>query len=204
MLSRSIGRIPAPSILAYIVLSYYAIIGSRDSIKTPPSFVPMTGMEAIAAFGLACNVIQVVHFSIDVVSKCRELYRQDSLSRYDPLEHMINHLTSLRNALDFPLAQGNQNICQVQDQALLGLAEKCSITAKELSGELQKLKINGPHRKRQIIRNSARCPGKNSSIEKIQTRLDEYRKILDSRILIGIRSVVCSLTSRNDFTDLSH
>ena len=126
------------------------------------------------------------------------------MSKYEPLEHMANHLTSLRNALDFPLAQGNQNICQDQDQALLDLAEKCSVTAKELSGELQKLKINGSHGKRQIITNSAKYLWKNSSIGKIQTRLDEYRKILDSRILIGIRSVVCSLTSRNDFTHLSH
>ena len=161
-------------------------------------------MEAIAAFSLACNVIQVVHCGIDVVSKCRELCTEGSLSEYEPLEHMANHLTGLRNALDFPLAHRNQNICQGQDQALLDLAERCSITAEELSGELQKLKVKGPHRKRQIIRNSAIYLWKNSSIEKIQARLDEYRKILDSRILIGIRSVVCSLTSTNDFTDLSH
>ena len=161
----------------------------------------MNRMEAIAAFGLACNVIQVVNFSIDVVSKCRELGQEDSLSKHEPLEHMANHLTGLRNALDSPLAQGNQNVGQGQDQALLELAEKCSITAKELSGELQKLKINGPHNKRQIIRNSATCLWKSSSIEKIQTRLDEYRKILDSRILIGIRSVTSPLTSRNDVTN---
>ena len=158
-------------------------------------------MEAIAAFSLACNIIQVVHFSIDVVSKCRELYRQDSLSRYDPLEHMINHLTGLRNALDSPLAQGNRYTGQDQDQALLDLAEKCSITAKELSEELQKLKINGPHSKRQIVRKSAISLWKNSSIERIQTRLDEYREILDSRILLGIRSVTSLLTSRTYATD---
>ena len=158
-------------------------------------------MEAIAAFSLACNVIQVVHFSIDVVSKCRELYTEDSLSKYEPLEHMANHLIGLRNALDSPLAQGNQTIGQGEDQALLDLAEKCAITAKELSGELQKLKINGARNKRQIMRTSAKCLWKDSSIGKIQTRLDEYRKILDSHILIGIRSVASPLTSRNDVTD---
>lgn len=161
----------------------------------------MTGMEAIAAFSLACNIIQVVHFGIDVVSKCRELCTEDGLSRYEPLEHMANHLTGLRNALDSPLAQGDQNIGQGQDQALLHLAEKCSTTAKELSRELQKLKIDGSHNKRRIISNTAKCLWKHSSIEKIHTKLDEYRKILDSRILIGIRFVACSLASRNDVTD---
>ncbi len=156
----------------------------------------MTSMEAIAAFSLACNVIQVVHFSMDVVSKCRELCREGSLSKYDHLEHMTNHLTGLRNALDSPTAQGNQSIGQCQDQALLDLAEKCSVTAKELSGELQKLKINEPYNKRQVLKKSAKSLWKKTSIEKIQTRLDEYRTILDSRILISIRSVLTLLTSK--------
>ena len=114
---------------------------------------------------------------------------------------MIDHLTGLRNALDSPTTQGSQNVLQCQDQALLDVAEKCSATAKELSGELQKLKINGSHSNRQLIKKTAICLWKTSSIEKIQTRLEEYRKILDSRILIDIRSVACLLTSGNDVTD---
>ena len=161
----------------------------------------MTGMDAIAAFSLACNVVQVVHFSMDVVSRCRELYREGSLSKYDHLEHMTNHLIGLRNALDPPTAQGKQIIGQYQDQALLDLAEKCSTLATELFGELQKLKINGPPKKRQVIRKSAKSLWKKSSIERLQTRLDEYRKILDSRILIGIRSVTSLFTSRTYATD---
>ena len=158
-------------------------------------------MDAIAAFSLACNVVQVVDFSMDVVSICRELYRDGSLSEYDHLEHMTNHLIGLRNALESPMAQGNQNIGQCQDQALLDLAEECSTTAKELFGELQKLKINGTPNKRQVIRKSAKSLWKKSTVEKIQTRLDEYRKILDSRILIGIRSVTSLLTPATDATD---
>ena len=161
----------------------------------------MTGMDAIAAFSLACNVIQVVQFSMDVVSTCRELYREGSLSKYDHLEYMTNHLIGLRNALDSTTVQGNQNIGQCQDQALLDLSEKCSTTAKELSGELQRLKINGPHNKRQVIRKSAKSLWRKNSIERIQTRLDEYRKILDSHILLGIRSVTSALTSRTYVTN---
>ena len=158
-------------------------------------------MDAIVAFSLACNVVQVVDFSIDVVSTCRELYSDGSLSKYDHLEHMTNHLIGLRNALDPSTAQGDPNTGQYQDQALLDLAEKCSTTAKELLGEVQKLKINGPPSKRKVIRKSAKSLWKKSSIERIQTRLDEYRKILDSRILIGIRSVTNLLISMTHATD---
>ena len=158
-------------------------------------------MDAIVAFSLACNVVQVVDFSIDVVSTCRELYSDGSLSKYDHLEHMANHLIGLRIALDPPTAQGDPNTGQYQDQALLDLAERCSTTAKELLGEVQKLKINGPPSKRKVIRKSAKSLWKKSSIERIQTRLNEYRKVLDSRILIGIRSVTSLLISRTHATD---
>ena len=158
-------------------------------------------MDAIAAFGLACNVVQVVNFGMDVVSICRELYRGGSLSKYDHLEDMTNHLIGLRDALDSPTAQGKQNLRKCQDPALLDLAGKCSTTATELFAELQKLKINGSPKKRQVISRSARSLWKQSSINKIQTRLDEYKKILDSRILIGIRSVTSPLTSRTYATD---
>ena len=158
-------------------------------------------MDAIAAFSLACNVVQVVHFSMDVVSICRELYREGSLSRYDHLEDMTNQLIDLGNALDSPTVQGKQIIGQCQDQALLDLAGKCSTVAKELFGEIQKLKINGPPNKRQIIRKSAKSLWKKSSIERIQTRLDEYRKILDFRILISIRSVTSLFTFWTFATD---
>ena len=158
-------------------------------------------MDAIAAFSLACNVVQVVNFSMDVVSICRELYRGGSLSKYDHLEDMTNHIIGLRDALDSPTAQGNQNLGECQDKALLDLAEKCSTTATELFAELQKLKINDSPRKRQVITKSARSLWNQRSIDKIQIRLDEYRKILDSRILIGIRSVTSLLTPRADATD---
>ena len=158
-------------------------------------------MDAIAAFSLACNVVQVVNFSMDVVSICRELYRGGSLSKYDHLEDMTNHLIGLRDALDSPTAQGNQNLRECQDKALLDLAEKCSTTATELFAELQKLKINDSPRKRQVITKSATSLWNQRSIDKIQIRLDEYRKILDSRILIGIRSVTSLSTPRADATD---
>ena len=32
-------------------------------------------MEAIAAFALACNVIQIVDSSIKIAGKCREVYK---------------------------------------------------------------------------------------------------------------------------------
>ena len=158
-------------------------------------------MDAIAAFGLACNVVQVVNFSMDVVSICQELYRGGSLSKYDHLEDMANHLVGLRDSLESPTGQVKQNLGKCQDQALLDLAGRCSTIATELFAELQKLKIRGSPTKRHVISKSARSLWKQGSIDKIRIKLDEYRKILDSRILIGIRSVTSLLTPRTDATD---
>ena len=51
--------------------------------------------------------------------------------------------------------------------------------------------MDGPNKKRQVIGKTVKAIWKKGSIEKIQKQLDEYRKVLDTRVLIGLRSVHC-------------
>lgn len=105
---------------------------------------------------------------------------------------MTTHLTGLRTALHFPPTdQGTSRGKQHEKQELLRLARKCSKTARELFAKLAKLKVDGPNKKRQDIGKIVKAIGKKGSIERIQKQLDEYRKVLDTRVLIGLRSVHC-------------
>ncbi|KAL2054880.1 hypothetical protein ABVK25_004702 [Lepraria finkii] len=78
---------------------------------------------------------------------------------------------------------------QHEKQELLRLARKCSKTARELLAELGKLKVDGPNKKRQVIGKIVKAIRKKGTIERIQKQLNEYRKVLDTRVLIGLRSV---------------
>ena len=138
-------------------------------------------MDPTAAFGLVCGIIQVIDFSTKVVKKCHELYRDDVLPEHKEAEEMAHHLTGLRAKLDLP----NESV----GRDLLDLGAKCSSTAQELIAELEKMKVDGPHRKRQSLNKSFKAIFKRKEMGKIQKRLEGYEKLLDSRILVDLRFV---------------
>ena len=140
-------------------------------------------MDPYVAFSLVCGIIQLVDFSTKVVKKCHELYRDGVSSENKEAEEMVSHLTELRAKLDFTKESVGED--------LLDLCSKCSSTAEELVAELEKLKVDGPHRKRQSLNKSLKAMLKRNDMEKIQKRLEGYQKLLDSRILVDLRFVHC-------------
>ena len=138
-------------------------------------------MDPYVAFSLVCGIIQLVDFSTRVVKKCHELYRDGVSSENKEAEEMASHLTDLRAKLDFT----NESV----GEDLLDLGSKCSSTAEDLVAELEKLKVDGRHRKRQSLSVSFKAVLKRNSMDKIQKRLEEYQKLLDSRILVDLRFV---------------
>ena len=117
------------------------------------------------------------------MKKCHELYRDGVSSENKEAEEMASHLTDLRAKLDFT----NESV----GEDLLDLGSKCSSTAEELVAELEKLRVNGPHRKRQSLNKSLKAMLKGNHMEKIQKRLEGYQKLLDSKILVDLRFVHC-------------
>ncbi len=108
-------------------------------------------MDPISAFSLACNVIQVVDFSIKVASTCRELYKNGTVAEHQETEMMSEHLTGLRSSLlsssVFSTSRASQQMNEDENK-LKEVATSCSETAAELVTRLQSLKVEGPHRRR--------------------------------------------------------
>lgn len=148
-------------------------------------------MEPLSVFSLVCGVIQIVDFSTKVVQKCRELYRDGALPENEEIETMASHLTDLRTNLKLPSLR--------KCDELVDLAAKCSDTAQELIVEVQNLKINGTHTIRQAISKTIKTMRKKSAIDEIQRRLEKYRKLLDSRILVDLRWVRIFMIVHNDY-----
>ena len=140
-------------------------------------------MDPFTAFSLVCGIIELVNFSSEVVKKCRELYRDGASSENNEVEEMAEYLTDLRTNLDLQDRDGPDE--------LLDLGSKCSQTAHELIAALQKLKVSGPQRKRQVAGKAFKAIRTRRALDEIQKRLDNYRKLLDGRILVDLRSVLC-------------
>lgn len=150
------------------------------------SAICWTKMDPLSAMSLACNIIQVIDFSTKVVNSCRQLYKDGALSGNQDVEAMTKYHTSLRNHLDLP----NQR----SPDELLELGRKCSDTADDLIKELQKLKIKGPRKKREVASKAFKTFWKKDAIDEIWRRLCDYKKILDTHILVDLRCVNVHLT----------
>jgi hypothetical protein len=57
-------------------------------------------MEAIAAFALACNVVQVVDFSLKIVSKYKEIYNEGTTLDHQDLDYTSKHLAEISEKLN--------------------------------------------------------------------------------------------------------
>ena len=147
-------------------------------------------MEPLTAFSLVCGVIQVVDFSTRTLLKCKELYQEGSLSEYQELEDLTNHLVDVRDKLELTTVKQNAVILgAAEDQSLLEIAGQCSKTADNLVEKFRSLKIEGLHKKRQTVLKTAKFLWEKGEIQGIQKRLEDHRNMLDTQILINLRYV---------------
>ena len=145
-------------------------------------------MDPLTAFSLVCGVIQVVDFSTKTLLKCKELYQEGSLSEYQELEDLTNHLVDVRDKLKLTNVNQNAGILG-EDQSLLEVAGQCSKTADHLVEKFRSLKIEGRHQKRQAALKTVKLLWEKGELRDIQRRLDGYRNMLDTQILINLRYV---------------
>ena len=147
-------------------------------------------MDPLTAFSLACGVIQVVDFSTKTLMKCKEIYKDGSLSEYQELEDSASDLVDVRARLDLASSHKSaESIHSLDDQSLLDLAEECSATAHQLMEKLHSLKMEGPRKKRQALLKTVKLLWERGEIQDIQKRLEGYRNALDTKILIYLRYV---------------
>lgn len=149
-------------------------------------------MDPLSAFALACGVIQVVDFGLKVVVKCRELYKDGASSENKEISTMARHLKCLTVDLKLPdTVQTPGSVAHVYNDEgeLPGLAQKCSETADELIGELDKLSIRGPRKRRDAIRKAIKASWGKNTVGDIQRRLEAHRELLDTSVLINLRFV---------------
>lgn len=153
-------------------------------------------MDPVSAFSLACGVIQVVDFSLKISSKCRELYKEGSLSDNDVIEGWAENLEKLCGELNPPVTDGVPlDRLPPNEQELRNLAANCSTTAHVLIHKLDELKVSGSRKKREALKQGFRSIWKKDAIEEIQKRLDSYQKSLDTRILVYVRQLLVETSS---------
>ncbi|KAK8855235.1 nacht nucleoside triphosphatase [Apiospora arundinis] len=107
-------------------------------------------MEALAAIGLASNILQFIEFGVTLVSESYEIHQSISgtTKEFDDLEHMCEYVGRLGADLEKapPLRDNSVRSSIRAEDDLLQLARKCQKTTEALHSDLKTLHLDGHHR----------------------------------------------------------
>ncbi|KAK8123099.1 hypothetical protein PG984_011769 [Apiospora sp. TS-2023a] len=146
----------------------------------------MSGLEPIAALGLACNILQVVGIGRDTVRIAKQVYQDGTLDPaltasagvLDDLAGQIRATTAAAASAAKPKAQ---------DKQLLDLADKCQGAARDLQEEVNFL--NGLPTKAKLIATlkvAAKTTWRKRRLEKLDQKLKDSESLLQTGLLTRI------------------
>jgi len=153
-------------------------------------------MASLSILGLVANIVQLVDVATRAYKVCHDIYHlgasiEDSQMSYTSDQLRESHSTLLNSlqSNSITIANAPRNGIDLSDLAL-----RCCKTAEALHTILESLRKNPGGGTSESIFKFMKKKIKAKEIEGLKTRLDEYQKVLDSKILIDIRYIfICPL-----------
>lgn len=139
-------------------------------------------MEAIAAFSLACNILQVAEFGCKAASTFSQVYKNHTTDENYDIDTRTRHLSKALAQLDDSLRSQHN----IEDAGLLQLSHQCATVAKSLNDKLAPF-LHKPSRHRDRWRNGLKALRIKGEVENLASRLRKYQQTLDTKILIDLR-----------------
>jgi len=141
-------------------------------------------MEALVAFSIACNVVQVLDFSLKIFRECKQLADSGSTARLDEFNLVSKQLEGLCQGLDRSLASAPKPLGK-NDDDLLELAKRCAQAAHDVQARLDEIMMNkkeprGKFDKMRKMVTSSR------SVTAVYNKLREYERLLSTQILVQL------------------
>ncbi|KAK8118110.1 uncharacterized protein PG998_006391 [Apiospora kogelbergensis] len=149
-------------------------------------------MEALAAVGLATNIIAFVDFSVKLLKGAKEISSKGSLSELDSIQDGTSRLQEFVEQLMVPTGLPATGAAKELDR----LAMECAALANEIVSILRKIYATGPNSSRlKDIGIAWRAMTKRGKLESIQSRLDSYRRLILEQIALLIRQDQISIST---------
>ncbi|UPK97429.1 hypothetical protein LCI18_008364 [Fusarium solani-melongenae] len=140
----------------------------------------MSGLEAVAAFALACNVMQVVEAAYRTVGTCKRIYQT---GQPDPLNKTVGPLSP-------------------DDTRLRDLAVRCTTIANGLQDQIASMsKSAGKRTIGSSIRLAIKSIFKQSDLSRWESDLARAQSAMETQLLVGLRQRVDANMLQNDEMD---
>ena len=148
-------------------------------------------MDPLSALSLASSVVQLVDASCNAFKLCHEIYKlgasvEDSRMAYTS-DQLYQSYTALNKSIIHDAAATSSSKVLRNGVDLADLSSQCCETARILHSELESLRKSPGGGIRDAISIAMKKRKKAKKIEDLKLRLDEYQKVLDSKVLIEIR-----------------
>lgn len=142
-------------------------------------------MEAMAALGLACNVMQLIDFSGEVISVARHAYQAGSVE--DDLSDKATRLADLSAAVNGFLGSASNPVTTAQKD-LQEVARKCYHTSLELQDEIKSLcpPAGGRRSVMRAVGASLKTVVRKNRLKKLSDNMLHWQKVMDSGLLLRI------------------
>ncbi|KAK8104383.1 uncharacterized protein PG998_011416 [Apiospora kogelbergensis] len=162
----------------------------------------MSGLEPIAALGLACNTLQVIGVGLETARIVKQVYQNGEL---DPaLKEHARILDDLSCRIRLDIAAVPAVNSKTQDKQLLKLAEKCQRAGRDLREEVNFL--NGPPSRATLVatlRIAAKTIWRKRRLDKLNQTLKGAEGVLRTGLLTRIHEQSVSLDSSLSSLDAS-
>ena len=138
-------------------------------------------MEAIAAIGLAANILQFINLVGDVLSTSKELYHSTTglSSEHEEKVTIIQDLKVISKKI--------QLSADLQNPSAHSLYSSCDEVAEELLATLTSLQVTRKHKKLRTLCNALRSAWGREKIARLESRLIAIRQELGFHILFEMK-----------------
>ncbi|KAF1953597.1 hypothetical protein CC80DRAFT_507092 [Byssothecium circinans] len=176
-------------------------------------------MEALAAVGLASNIVQFISFTRDLISTTRSISHNvdGELVENTEIETVARTLLNLSGGLDAsknpsrrPIEKGKYAGSE-EEEVLYNLCDKCREISGLLLDKIQSLKVktvlSGKTEKQWIsFRQALSSVLATGKIRDLEMRLDRYQKTIDTCLLTVLRTQIAQAEDnrKNGETAMSH
>jgi hypothetical protein len=149
-------------------------------------------MDPLSALSLAGNVVQLVQFGTQIISKFREIHKSTSgatIENWD-FENVCRDFQYLNSKLKHSL-RGGQPGCLTEDEhALYIVCEQCMAISDELVTRLNKLKVQGQgQRGWRSFQQALKSVWGKKELDVLAERLSTYRSKMDLHLLLSLKYV---------------
>ncbi|KAK5465109.1 hypothetical protein LTS15_001672 [Exophiala xenobiotica] len=138
-------------------------------------------MEALAAFSIACNIVQVLDFSLKLF---REVAQLPSWMN-SPWSRSSSKIFARTQDLDKSLQSAPKPISKSDDN-LLKVAQGCSRAAHDVQAKLGEIMTNKKGRRGKLDIMLRKMVTSSRSITALYNKLREYERLLNTQILVQL------------------